>query len=484
MNRPVLVGLATLGLLFLAGASPAPPREPRPPARGLAPAHEEPSSGGVGQDIAVDPAALEALALLQAPAACVDGRAAGVFPCRGVELSSFLPLEALQAGARSGSNLWGFVDLDDGREYAVMGLNSGTTIVDVTNPAAPTVVGAVAGPTSPWREVKVYQRWSAARNRHEAWAYVVSEAPTAGLQIIDLTNLPASVSLAATFRDFDTAHTIFLANADPRSGVANVPDVDPVLYIEGSNQGFLALDISDPVAPRISGRHSSSYVHDVWAGVFRGSRASRCAPGHDPCEVVFDWGGHALRVIDFTDKSNPIVIGGLVYDQIGYAHSGWISRDGNYLFSFDEGDELTLGGNSRIRVLDIRDIGFPTVAAVWTSTTPAIEHNGYVVGDRLYVSHYERGLTVLDVTSPTAPKEVGFFDTFPASDNAAFHGAWGVYPFLPSGTMLVSNIDGAGGLFLLREEARAAVPPGEPRPPVVPVVPRSRVTHPGRVLSR
>ena len=71
-----------------------------------------------------------------------------------------------------------------------------------------------------------------------------------------------------------------------------------------------------------------------------------------------------------------------------------------------------------------------------------------------------------------------------ASDNAAFHGAWGVYPFLPSGTMLVSNIDGAGGLFLLREEARATVPPGEPRPPVVPVVPRSRVTQPGRVLSR
>ncbi|HZI65546.1 MAG TPA: choice-of-anchor B family protein [Thermoanaerobaculia bacterium] len=485
MNRRLLVGLATLGLSSLLGLAPAPPRERRePPGRGLSPAHEEPSSGGVGQALTVDPGALEALARLQAPAACVDGRAAGVFPCRGVELSSFLPLGVLQAEARSGSNLWGFVDLDDAREYAVIGLNSGTAIVDVTDPTAPRVVGAVPGPTSPWREAKVYQRWNAAGNRHEAWAYVVSEAPTAGLQIIDLSNLPSSVSLAATFRGFDTAHTIFLANTDPRSGASNVIDVAPVLYIQGSDQGFLALDLSNPVAPTIRGRHTSSYVHDAWAGVFRGSRTSRCAPGHDPCEVVFDWGGHALRVLDFTDKANPIVLGGLVYDEIGYAHSGWISRDGNYLFSFDEGDELTLGGNSRIRVLDITDIGFPTVAAVWTSTTPAIEHNGYVVGNRLYVSYYERGLTILDVNVPTAPREVAFFDTYPTSDNAQFHGAWGVYPFLPSGTMLVSNIDGAGGLFLLREEVGLATPPGAPRPPVVPVAPRGRVARPVRTLSR
>ena len=59
---------------------------------------------------------------------------------------------------------------------------------------------------------------------------------------------------------------------------------------------------------------------------------------------------------------------------------------------------------------------------------------------------------------------------------AAFHGAWGVYPFLPSGTLLVSSIDGAGGLFVLRESVVAAAPPGGPRAPVVTVPPRSRAT--------
>jgi len=149
---------------------------------------------------------------------------------------------------------------------------------------------------------------------------------------------------------------------------------------------------------------------------------------------------------------------------MGYAHSGWISRDGNSLFSMDEFDERNTGANTLVRVIDIRDLSNPWIAGAWTGPNGAIEHNGYTRGDRLYMSHYERGLTVLDVADPRAPRELAFFDTFPASDLAAFHGAWGVYPFLPSGNILTSNMDGAGGLFVLRE---AAVPSAPPRAPIV-----------------
>jgi choice-of-anchor B domain-containing protein len=265
---------------------------------------------------------------------------------------------------------------------------------------------------------------------------------------------------------------------NPASGVPNVPDVPPVLYIEGSNEGFLALDISRPEVPSIRGRLINSYVHDIWAGVLRGDRAGACAPGHPTCEVVIDFGGDAVRMIDFTNKSDPLVLSALRYDELGYAHSGWTSRDGNHVFAFDEGDELDHGGRSRIRVLDVSDFAHPFVAAIWTSSTDAIEHNGYVVGDRLYVSYYEHGMMVLDVTRPTSPHEIGFFDTFPSGEIAEFHGAWGIYPFLPSGTLLVSNIDGAGGLFVLKEStAGVAPPPAVPRGPVEPVSPRSRATR-------
>jgi choice-of-anchor B domain-containing protein len=116
----------------------------------------------------------------------------------------------------------------------------------------------------------------------------------------------------------------------------------------------------------------------------------------------------------------------------------------------DELDELQQGHNTWVRAIDIRDLSNPFVASTWTGPTRAIDHNGYTVGNNYYMSNYERGITVLDVTTPEDPQEIAFFDTFPSADDAAFHGAWGVYPFLPSGTILVSNIDGPGGLFILR----------------------------------
>jgi hypothetical protein len=43
--------------------------------------------------------------------------------------------------------------------------------------------------------------------------------------------------------------------------------------------------------------------------------------------------------------------------------------------------------------------------------------------------------------------EVAYFDTFPDNDAVEFDGAWSVYPYLPSGTIIVS--DTTNGLFIL-----------------------------------
>ncbi len=426
------------------------------------------------RSLAADPAAAATLRSSAAPAPCAGGLAAGAFPCAGIDLQSYVPLESLSPGAASASNLWGFSDADDGREYAVIGVSNGTAVVDVTEPASPRVVGAVPGPESIWREIKVYQKWNPEAGRHDAFAYVVSEAPTAGLQILDLSSLPDSVSLAATFRAFDTSHTVTLANVDPATGAAAEGGPAPVLYVQGARQptvGIFALSIADPRAPTVLGEYTETYGHDTWTGRAEGARAAACAPGHDPCDLVVVWTGRSIRVLDWTEKENPRVIGETIYANLGFPHSGWISPDGNFLFSMDELDERLTGENSLVRVFDVADWGHPTLAGEWRSGTPAIEHNGYTRGSRYYISHYERGVTILDVSDPRAPAEVGFFDTYPAGEADEFHGAWGIYPYLPSGTLLASNIDGAGGLFVLRET------PPLPREPLVP--PSRRHRHGG-----
>ena len=45
--------------------------------------------------------------------------------------------------------------------------------------------------------------------------------------------------------------------------------------------------------------------------------------------------------------------------------------------------------------------------------------------------------------------ETHFIDTFPNSDSAAFNGAWSVYPYFPSGNIVISDIE--SGLFVVRK---------------------------------
>jgi choice-of-anchor B domain-containing protein len=482
MTFPRLTRLAFLAALCAGVLVPAAAPAQAVPF-GVTPFHEEPFGTPID-----DPAALKALVEMSAPASCESGTALATFPCQGIDLQSFVSLDALLSGSvasgtpppPTGSALWGFASKNDGREYAFFGASKGAAVVDVTDPTRPVVVGSVPGLVSPWREVKVYQVFNAAKGRYDAYGYVVSEAQGSGLQILDLTDLPKSVKLAATSTAFARAHTLYLANVDYATGVGNVPDLRPVLYIEGSDvSGLLAFDIFNPVAPQLRGVYFNSYAHDIWAGVLRGDRARVCPSGSDPCEIVVNWAGDAIRILDFSIKENPMLISRLIYPGLGYAHSGWISQDGNYLYSMDELDERNTGQNTSVRVIDVRDWANPQVVAVWVGTNKTIEHNGYAIGDKYFLSNYERGLTILDVSNPLAPVERAFFDTYPASDTANFHGAWAVYPFLPSGNILISNIDGAGGLFVLKESAPAPVAGPLPRAPITRVT-RPRLTAPSR----
>ena len=79
------------------------------------------------------------------------------------------------------ANLWGYAA--NGSEYALVGTQTGISIINVTTPTSPTLVVDITGPTSDWREIKTYGHY----------AYVVTEGisgTNVGLMIIDLSYLP------------------------------------------------------------------------------------------------------------------------------------------------------------------------------------------------------------------------------------------------------------------------------------------------------
>ena len=119
-------------------------------------------------------------------ALCIDGHAKftsnGVsyeFECDGYDLMSYISLNEMNAD--SGNDCWGWTDSQTGKEYALMGLDNGTAIVDISIPTAPKYLGKIPTSTqsSSWRDLKVY-------NDH---VFIVSEASDHGMQVFDLRRL-------------------------------------------------------------------------------------------------------------------------------------------------------------------------------------------------------------------------------------------------------------------------------------------------------
>jgi choice-of-anchor B domain-containing protein len=398
--------------------------------------------------------ALQATAL--AAEDCVQG-AAGQFPCRNVDLLAQIALDEFSTQPVSAANVWGLVDLNDAREYAIVGLSNGTAVVDVTDPEDPREVVTIPGNPSPWREVKVYQYFDGGSNRYRAYAYVTTEASGSGLQVIDLSGLPATATLASTLFDTGSQHTDYISNIDYATNVV-LPGAEAFLYVAGSDLAggaWRVYGLADPAQPQFiaAAPTGSEYVHDATSLLITDERAAQCGAGHDPCEVYVDFNTNSVDLWDVTDKGAPVMLSSTTYSDASYTHSGWPSADQRRIFVHDETEEIFDGLNTQIYTMDVDDLLNPFIVASYQGPGTATDHNGYVKGGFLYVSHYRRGLVVFDASEPEQLREVASFDTFlqPAADSAGTDGAWGVYPFFPSGTVVVSDI--SNGLFVLRDGA-------------------------------
>ena len=385
---------------------------------------------------------------------CVGGMA-GDLSCESVDLLAHFSFDDVSATPASATDVWGFVDLNTGREYAIIGYNIGTAVVDVSDPEHPREVGFVDGQPAFWRDIKVYQRFDAAAGRWRAFAYVTTDGSTDGLFVIDMSDLPHAIRKVNYASDFNAAHNVYATNTDYSTGLA-LTAAAPTLAISGSSIGsgqYRAYSLADPAAPSfVAGAGTPDYMHDASSIIITDARKdSQCINAGAWCEVLLDFNELTIDVWDITDPASPARLSRTPYPNARYVHSGWWSEDRQFVFVHDELDEQQIGLNTTVRVFSIANLNTPVQAGEWTGPTRAIDHNGFVRGNRYYISNYARGLTVLDITDPAEPVDVGSLDTYPFSDNTAFVGAWGTYPFFFSGTIAISDID--TGLYLARDRS-------------------------------
>lgn len=366
---------------------------------------------------------------------CEDNMA-GIYPCDGIDLMGRVSLSEMSAG--SGNDIWGWHDTQNNREYALVGLDNGTAFVDVTDTENLVYLGKLPTQTnsSPWRDIKVYQDH----------AFIGSEANGHGMQVFDLTRLrnvsnpPEIFTTDAVYSEFGNSHNIVI-NED--TGYAY-----PVgtARNDAFNGGVHFVDISDPKAPVAAGGYGGSgYTHDAQVVSYNGPDADYAGS-----EIFIGANEAFVVLVDITDKANPILISQLQYPSIGYTHQGWFTEDQRFFILGDELDELNIGFNSRTLVFDFSDLDNPVLHTTYSGPTAAIDHNGYVLGNDFFLANYTAGIRIIDISDIAAGNltETAFFDTFVGNNTADFSGVWSLYPYLPSGNIIVNDIN--SGLFVLR----------------------------------
>jgi len=369
--------------------------------------------------------------LARGPAICMGGSAAD-FACLGINLRQRLPPAELGGG--SANDVWGWHDPITGHEYALLGMTNGTAFVDITDPENPVFIGRMPTQTvaSAWRDIKVF----------EDHAYVVADGAGAhGMQVFDLTRLrvgqapPQTLLPNVVYGDFENAHNLAINEATAFA------------YAVGTNTcngGLHMIDILTPNNPLFAGCHSDAETHDTQCVVYQGPDSD-----YTGREICFSSTGNDFGIDDVTVKSAPVTISATTYPDLAFVHQGWATEDHRYFLLGDEFDEINFGVPTRTHVFDIGDLDAPVYLFAYEGPTAATDHNLYVRGDLVFEANYTSGLSVLNIgdLGNAELAEIGFFDTFPTSDAAGTSGAWSVYPYLPSGAIIVS--DRTTGLFLL-----------------------------------
>ena len=372
---------------------------------------------------------------------CENGQADG-YPCSNVDLMSRLSLAQL-GNPGNANDIWGWVDPVTGDPYALLGLDTGTAFIRITNPEQPVVVGYLPTHSSAslWRDIKTYQNH----------AFIGSEAGGHGMQVFDLNQLrdyngnnPVTFSETAHYGLFGNSHNIVI---NEESGFA---------FAVGANDcsgGLHMINIQNPSNPTYAGCYSQDgYTHDSQCVIYNGPDTEYAGR-----EICFSSNEDTVTITDVTDKSNPTTISINGYSGAQYTHQGWLTEDHEYFLCNDELDEYYDGINTTTYIWDMRSLDNPTLIERHDHGTPNIDHNLYIEGNYAYQSHYTAGLRIQDISNieDGVMEEVAFFDIHPQNNNTSFDGTWSNYPFFDNNIVIVSGIgDGgnseSGGLFVLQ----------------------------------
>jgi choice-of-anchor B domain-containing protein len=315
-----------------------------------------------------------------------------------------------------------------GNEYAIVGILTGIRIYNVTDPYNPWLVTTLSDgcPDCRQRDFKI----------NNGYLYAVSDYNTtfSAFRVWNLNSLPGSMP-TMTYNDnarFTTAHSIEI---NPLSGRA---------YIVGASTRMNGLIIYDIGTTPSTPTHLQTFTlppngHDAY--IHRDT-------------VIYFGGNSGIGKYNMVNLAAPANLGAITtYAEQGFAHSGWMTSDGNTLVVCDETND------KGVKIFDVTDITNPTLLSVFRSNlmaptfTNSMAHSPYILNDTLlFIAYYHDGVQLYNIKNKSAPVRIGYYDTHTThTDYLNFQGCIAIYPYLPSRNILA--LDAQNGLFILGSSA-------------------------------
>lgn len=319
------------------------------------------------------------------------------------------------------NDVWGYT-APDGTEYALVGAHDYVSIVSLADPANPVELHRIEGERSTWRDLRTWGHY----------LYVVADQPGTkeGLLVVDMSGLPDNI-------EFQKLQEVYPDSQDSLYTCHNIwVDEKGFAYLTGCNyspSNVIFLDLNNnPYHPEFAGYGTDVQSHDGYAR-------------DDKFYSAEIYEGQ-FAVYDVSVKSQPQLLA-TQQTPFEFCHNVWLSDDGNTIFTTDE------RGNAPTAAYDISDLDdirlldeFRPQATIGTGVIP---HNVHVFNDYLVIAHYTDGCVIVDANKPDNLIEVGNWDTSTEFTDG-FHGAWGAYPYFPSGLIIISDIE--NGLFVLQPD--------------------------------
>lgn len=336
-------------------------------------------------------------------------------------LAHFNDTALTRSGTLTWNDVMGWHDIRNGNEYLISGTSDSIYIFAINQTP----------------QLKLCARWFGSnrncKNRdfyvYQQYLYAVSDQcdEVGKLQIFDLSYLPDSV---VKVHESDSlgglTHTIFIEEKSARMYMAlnKTPDSLSGQLIRSPMD---IISLANPIAPvkigtlRFPAPYESARVHEAYVR-------------NDTAYCSSENAG--LFIFDLTQPDTSVLLGAIVppYPANAYNHSCWLDSSGRYLLFCDETPE-----GVGMKIYDLIDIKYPRLIGQpfkWIGSP----HNSYWKGDLAYTSMYYGGMQIYSLRNLNEPVISGYYDTYPDEYTGTYQGCWGVWPFLPSGKILASDM--------------------------------------------